>query len=329
MVLDIPVWLDTLICQLLEKKPEHRPRDAEMVSDVLGSIAEKVAALQSAGVDAARKRMADRLHGEAKPDEGDKAAARLLLAGKFKIKRRKKVKPLHQRRWFQAVLLSALLVFAIGLLVWGVMPPSPDRLYARAERLMSGSDDDHDEALEKPIIQYRRLYPDDPDEARKNQMQTWKDQVEAEQRGRRLLTDIKLATRGGNAFKAANEGERLAYQATRFEKLDTGSKANDYLALERWLSILEQSQTPHPSDDEDDWRRLALLARKKIRELGVGADEIEQLSEDRLKFIGEKLDDLVKAKENDKLNEIAKVYGDRDRDMKKLVEEALKKLDTP
>ena len=23
LVLDVPVWLDTLICQLLEKKPEH------------------------------------------------------------------------------------------------------------------------------------------------------------------------------------------------------------------------------------------------------------------------------------------------------------------
>ena len=28
---DIPVWLDTLVCQMMEKKPEHRPRDAAMV----------------------------------------------------------------------------------------------------------------------------------------------------------------------------------------------------------------------------------------------------------------------------------------------------------
>ena len=28
LVLDIPLWLDTLVCQMLEKKPEKRPRDA-------------------------------------------------------------------------------------------------------------------------------------------------------------------------------------------------------------------------------------------------------------------------------------------------------------
>ena len=29
LVLDLPVWMDTLICQLLEKKPEQRPFDAD------------------------------------------------------------------------------------------------------------------------------------------------------------------------------------------------------------------------------------------------------------------------------------------------------------
>jgi len=33
--MDIPVWLDNLVCQLLEKKPEHRPFDAVMVAKVL------------------------------------------------------------------------------------------------------------------------------------------------------------------------------------------------------------------------------------------------------------------------------------------------------
>ena len=31
LVLDMPVWLDNLICQLLEKKPDQRPLNAEMV----------------------------------------------------------------------------------------------------------------------------------------------------------------------------------------------------------------------------------------------------------------------------------------------------------
>src|SRR5947209_1050665 len=35
LVLDIPVWLDTLVCQLLEKKPESRPLDAATVAAAL------------------------------------------------------------------------------------------------------------------------------------------------------------------------------------------------------------------------------------------------------------------------------------------------------
>src|SRR5947209_7975910 len=125
LVLDIPVWLDTLVCQMLEKKPEQRPRDAEMVSQVLGSIAEKVTAQQSAGVDAARKRMTDRSQGDTRPDQDDKQTARLLLDGKFRVKRRKKVKPVYERKWFQALVLSALLVLTVTVIAWIVVPPGP------------------------------------------------------------------------------------------------------------------------------------------------------------------------------------------------------------
>src|SRR5439155_972950 len=59
LVLDIPVWLDTLVCQLLEKKPEHRPFDAAMVEKVLGEVEEKVAVQRSAGVEVVTARRID------------------------------------------------------------------------------------------------------------------------------------------------------------------------------------------------------------------------------------------------------------------------------
>ncbi len=46
LVLDLPVWMDNLICQLLEKKPEQRPFDAAMVHNALGAVQEKVEAQQ-------------------------------------------------------------------------------------------------------------------------------------------------------------------------------------------------------------------------------------------------------------------------------------------
>src|SRR5262245_66510108 len=90
MVPDLPVWLDNLVCQLLEKKPEHRPVDAAMVSMVLNTIQEKVEAQQSVGAEAAKARLKDRLPGQrGNPDEEDREAARALASGSRRRSTRK------------------------------------------------------------------------------------------------------------------------------------------------------------------------------------------------------------------------------------------------
>ena len=71
------------------------------------------------------------------------------------------MKPVYERKWFQAVALSGLLLIAGGSLVWGLMPPTAEKLYAQAEQLMNSDDpDEHGEALEKPIAEYFRRYPE-------------------------------------------------------------------------------------------------------------------------------------------------------------------------
>src|SRR6266851_496008 len=40
LVLDIPIWLDTLVCQLMEKDPDKRPLNAAMVADSLNRVLE-------------------------------------------------------------------------------------------------------------------------------------------------------------------------------------------------------------------------------------------------------------------------------------------------
>src|SRR5207302_1013872 len=89
IVLDVPPWLDTLICQLLEKKPEQRPLDAAMVGQMLARVQEKVEQQQSAGVDAVKARM-DRPRGQRRPDEEDREATRGLLGKKGKRGGKKK-----------------------------------------------------------------------------------------------------------------------------------------------------------------------------------------------------------------------------------------------
>src|SRR5262245_54491024 len=103
-VLDIPVWLDTLVCQLLEKQPDKRPLDAATVALALGQVKEKVEAQQSAGVEAAKRRAVDRPRGQAGLDETDKDAARTLLQRKAK---KKKPKPLYKQKWLQGVGIAA------------------------------------------------------------------------------------------------------------------------------------------------------------------------------------------------------------------------------
>jgi serine/threonine-protein kinase len=330
LVLDIPPWLDTLVCQLLEKKPELRPRDAEMVSQVLGSIAEKVTAQQSAGVDAAKKRMADRLQGDPRPDQDEKQTARLLLDGKFRVKRRKKVKPIFQRKWFQAVALICLLAVASGLLVWGTRPRSADKLYADAQQLMlSDNPEQHAEALETPIRKYFQFYPNDSNSERAEQMRAWSDQAEAEERKQQLITRM---ARAGKRGEPRSDLEGLAYEAMRFEEF--GDKLTAY---ERWSNLAEQGGDKPSADEEpDDRRKLGLVAKRRMlelypeREIRELREMFEKLRADRFEYVSAKLQKAIDERDEEKVKQIFKLYANHyDEELKKLVADFEAKTKAP
>jgi len=93
VVLDVPVWFDTLILHLMEKEPDHRPPHADVVRESLEQIEQKMHAMESAGVQVAGARRKDRgvqaLMGGARPDAGDRETARLLRGGRSRKKKRK------------------------------------------------------------------------------------------------------------------------------------------------------------------------------------------------------------------------------------------------
>jgi serine/threonine-protein kinase len=282
IVLDIPVWLDTLVCQMMEKKPELRPRDAEMVSQVLGSIAEKVAAQQSAGVDAVRKRMADRQPGQAKLGEEDKETAKLLLTGKFKVKRRKKVKPLMQRKWFQALSLSGLLVLAIAALVWGVMPPGADKVYARFDAAAAGFQSDNYDDARKYGLNFLTRFPDDP---RAESVRDRLNRFEEEELYDQFTRRVHLKRSLHDEPEAKSMSEKLAYQAIRAE--DFGDL---YLARERWRGAEE-----HVAEDE---KLLSKLAARKAQELAEKTKEEtpEVEREKQTAFVKQRLEEAIQLK---------------------------------
>jgi hypothetical protein len=131
--LDIPVWLDNLVCQLMEKKPEQRPLDAAMVAQALEEVQTKIEALKSAGVD-----VAGQVARRGKSSE-ERETARALVAGSKRKKLKKK-----KTRWDViglAAVLSAGLVGIAFLIYLAVRPAGPEKLLQEAERLVSKGDE--------------------------------------------------------------------------------------------------------------------------------------------------------------------------------------------
>jgi serine/threonine-protein kinase len=250
LVLDIPVWLDTLVSQLLEKKTDQRPLDAHMVANTLNSIHEKVEAQQSAGVEAVRRRLIDRAPGQKRPDEEDKEAARILMTGKGRSKRKKK--KLHQQVWVQATGLLLALGVAGTLLYLVFRPPSPDNLYQQAKKLMDSSNfEDHEKALDGPIKEYLRRYGNRGDQQAKT-VQGWAEETENTQK-EQLLQNYLQKERSASAFKLKpnDKREELAFAAVSAE--DEGNRET---ARGKWEEI-KQEGSPI-------WGRVA---DKHLREL--------------------------------------------------------------
>jgi serine/threonine-protein kinase len=227
-VLDMPVWLDTLILALLEKEPDRRPLNAAKVSQLLGEIQEKVEALQSAGVDAVRARIIDRPHGQRNPAAADKEAAR-SLSGK-KARRRKKQVPFYRRLWFQAVGLAGLLG-AMALILYLVFkPPSPDELVQQAEAFMK-SPDSWEKARngnDGPIDKYLLRYASRPDlQGQTEKMRQWANQVDVRDCDQKLVKMLRLDKRFSANVNENDEGEVLAFKAAKAEEAGDFAKARD------------------------------------------------------------------------------------------------------
>ncbi len=169
LVPEIPIWLDTLICQLLEKQPNDRPRDAQTVHDALEKIEEKISAQQSVGADIANARAVDRVPINHQLDEKDREAGRLIQSGKRGKKRRKKNIPFYRKGWFSLVVA---IVFFTGIII-GILtlfaPDRPEKMLQKIEMAKSAASKlralenyiDHygnreDSTTESVWVQYRR-----------------------------------------------------------------------------------------------------------------------------------------------------------------------------
>jgi serine/threonine-protein kinase len=247
-VMDIPVWLDTLVCQLLEKKPEHRPYDAAMVAKVLDEVEQKVADQRSAGVDAATARTTDR--GVKRPtDETDRDAARTLRSAVAKKKPRLKDVPLTQRKWFQAVMLSSALVGLVVLVYALTRPPSQEKLFQVARDAFEAKDP---QAL-TATHNYLAYYSTRQDEST-SQVRAWDRELRVQRRESQLLNRV-FAKR---SLPAEDELQKTAYDAI---KRENEGDLDEAASLWRDLEAKAKDAT------DSDSIVYAWLAQKKLNDL--------------------------------------------------------------
>lgn len=260
IALAIPVWLDTLVCQLMEKKPEHRPFDAAMVDKVLAEVEEKATELRSAGVDAATARMIDRKNVRGDADDTDRAAAKTLRAAARGKKIKHKRVPIIEQAWVKAIGLLTLLGVCVGFLIYYTKPPKAETIY---ELVKLAAADDNFDRVEKYSQRFLTL-PEPRDANMMEDVKKWRRKVWVDR------VELQVFNRFNRSMSADDEGQKLAYEGLRYENdgdLDAARKTWQDLA-----DALKASAEPEPAV-------YGWLADKKLKDVAQVAPTDARLKE--------------------------------------------------
>jgi serine/threonine-protein kinase len=289
IVLEVPVWLDTIVCQLLEKKPEHRPLDAGMVADALDKVAEKVAMQQSAGAERAKARVVDRSRRDKPIDETDRRAAATLLTGFGRKRKKRRAKPFYTKVWFQLIAILAVL-FGLGAIFYRVFrAPSAADLFKQASVAMRTTDFEGQKAARKgPIADYLSYYGQVDDE-RTAQVRAWAEDIDVRTLDDQLKKRRKL-------FEPKDDGETIFRSAIGYEEAgnldDARKKWRELAALDdkacedlRAYQILAERRTRVLDEAVQKEDELTQFARQMERsEKEIGAKDFERLATDVLRY---------------------------------------------
>ncbi len=242
LVLDLPVWFDTLVCQLLEKKTEHRPMDAAMVGNVLSTIEEKVQTLQSAGMSVATRKRGERQRNAPERSEADRELLR-AMTGKG---RRKTPKPQFYERWWFVTACALMLLAAMGTVgfvgVW-MWPRSSslDKLYASAKPLMESKNPDEDwyKAIDPdsngPLYPVRALPRRREGRTRRSATAVGRDGAPARMRqnGAHSICKTRKTRSSSSSRQRRGAGERLR------RRLGGGRRRSEPQLAEHWTKVKE------------------------------------------------------------------------------------------
>lgn len=255
IVPDLPVWLETLMLHLLEKDKDKRPLDAETVGRMLEEIELKVAAQESAGLNAANARRSDRGRGV---DDEDKEAARSLRSGK----RKKKKKDVATTPvWLKFAPPIAGLLAIAGILFVIFKPESQEKLFAKVASA---------ETAEKKIEEARKFIEqfgtDGGEHVEKAKV------ILKEARGQKLdgILEVRFRTQ---KIRTAQENEDAENYAAAWSALEAELKGEMVQAAAFWNKV--KARAPQVKDDyAEGW---GWLADKHLTDISRCDEAVKQI----------------------------------------------------
>lgn len=219
IVFDCPVWLSSIVEQLLEKAPEKRLFSATATSMALNE-AQRRAMLGTSVVQHATSGFSP-----IQLKSADRKEAEKVLGYKKKKQRRESdgnEPAFYERPWF----LGVCLLGVIGIAIWLMMPLNARQLRDRAEKLLAtGEATDWNDARELYLDKIVAQFP-------KSETAVWAEEqieeIEMKNAERKMERNIKLHR------EPSSEGERKYVEANRFERFgDRITALDQYHAIVR------------------------------------------------------------------------------------------------
>lgn len=279
LVLDCPVWLDSLVGQLLDKDPLRRPYSATAVTTALAETHKKIAAKTSvlehtAGGFSALQRTADQ-----------NVARDLLRKARREVttgRRPEEPPPFWERPWFLAACLFAMLG---GIGAWLFWPRSEEWYFRHAKALMDTPDETEWEKAHKRYLE--PMLEKFPQGRHREAAQAYVDQIEMA----RAESGLRLRKRIG--MEPKTEGERLFAEASNYEQF--GDRITALEKYESMLSLLSDQGADRP------YLNLARRHKALIEKSGE--------AKDRAKFIQDRLKDADRLAAKGETIEARKIWS--------------------
>ena len=289
VVLDCPVWLDSLLVQMLDPDPLRRPYSAQAVTLALRETHKKVAAGTSvlehaAGGFSTLARTADQTIAR---DLLQKASREVLQ----EKKKGTELPAFWERPWFLAVCLVTLLGAVGGYAFW---PASEESLYRKARAAMETQDENEwERARDRYIEPLLEKYPNG---VHADEAHAYIDQIDMVNAERRLKLNKKFHR------DPATEGEQLYSEALNFEQF-----GDRITALEKYDAMV---QLLKDKPDDRPFMNLALRQKAAIEKEG-GSGDRAQFIEERMQHADKLAADGKAMQAREIWKSIIKLYGDK------------------